>query len=362
MLTRQNTEDITNILNKISAKSRVELAEWFEDILSHGLERKVERELIISKMVILNNDYGGAASVVASTWYEDLRVQESITEDFIPQVFETADEIAIIKSTKWALGSLYTDRDKETTLNRLEYILDKSVKEAGRATIQKTSISDPACKGWARVPAGTETCAFCFMCASRGFVYSSEESAGKRQKFHHGCDCQIIPFWEKDKISIEGYDPEVLYDEYQAAYDVVSNRKENSDAPTAVEIASAMKELNPERYKQALVVPPVLTNSSFGWDIKKFEPMKEKTWRHILKRHADDGTAVSTFGDLDHEEIALLIQHVLSSPDRIEPSTRYPKIINYFKTTEYGEIIVGTTKPDNGLSIVNTAYPVHISE
>lgn len=46
---------------------------------------------------------------------------------------------------------------------------------------------------YARVPCGTETCDFCLMLASRGFVYLSEESAEGTNHVHRGCDCVVVP-------------------------------------------------------------------------------------------------------------------------------------------------------------------------
>lgn len=356
MIERSNTEEITSLLNKVSGLAREELVSWFNDVVSQNLPRDVERELIIAKMVSLNEQYGGISSTVASDWYVDLREQEKISGSFVPAEFSITSQTAIRKNTRWALGDYYKDGNPQKTLKKLDYVLDKAIKETGTHTVHKTSLSDPASKGWARVPAGKETCAFCCMLASRGFVYRNEASAGKKQKFHSGCDCQIVPFWSKSKVAISGYDPDALYAEYQEAYSEVASRKQNDDAPTAVEIASAMKNLNPQRYKVAVSVPPILTSPDLGWPADKFEPVSDKVWRHILKRHGEDGTAVSKFKDLDHDEIAMLIVQVLQNPDRVESSTRWKNTFNYFKNTEQGEIMVGTTKTENGLLVVKTAY------
>lgn len=40
---------------------------------------------------------------------------------------------------------------------------------------------------YARVPSGSETCPFCFMLASRGFVYHTAESAGEGHPYHVNC-------------------------------------------------------------------------------------------------------------------------------------------------------------------------------
>jgi hypothetical protein len=78
---------------------------------------------------------------------------------------------------------------------------------------------------YARVPQGEKTCDFCIMLASRGPIYWSEESAGEFTKFHPSCDCKVVPFFgtyedgdsrRASPMTIEGYDPDALYDEYLA--------------------------------------------------------------------------------------------------------------------------------------------------
>lgn len=76
------------------------------------------------------------------------------------------------------------------------------------------------CRGqrvkWARVPTGLETCAFCFMLASRGFAYLSERSAKEgHHGYHDNCDCVVVPGFEgpdgNPRVKIDGYDPEAMY-------------------------------------------------------------------------------------------------------------------------------------------------------
>lgn len=81
---------------------------------------------------------------------------------------------------------------------------------------------------YARVPSGKETCAFCFMLASRGFVYHTKQSAGEGfgHSYHRHCDCIIVPgFHESTGISadkqIEGYEPSKLYERYKSCLDAV---------------------------------------------------------------------------------------------------------------------------------------------
>lgn len=71
---------------------------------------------------------------------------------------------------------------------------------------------------FARVPSGRETCGFCTMLASRGFVYRSAEKASA---FHRYCDCVLVPGYPG--IEVAGYDPDGLYQEYEQAQKTVNS-------------------------------------------------------------------------------------------------------------------------------------------
>ncbi|UBI10043.1 hypothetical protein LA324_05390 [Corynebacterium coyleae] len=74
-------------------------------------------------------------------------------------------------------------------------------------------------QGWARVPTGRETCAFCLALCSRGAVYRDARRAGSKMsddetlkvqrsglfdpeehmtQWHDGCDCKVVPVWDLD--------------------------------------------------------------------------------------------------------------------------------------------------------------------
>ena len=74
---------------------------------------------------------------------------------------------------------------------------------------------------WARVPTGLETCAFCFMLASRGFAYTSEEKAKSSDHgYHDHCDCVVVPGFQgkngNPRVKIDGYDPQGMYDRWKS--------------------------------------------------------------------------------------------------------------------------------------------------
>lgn len=89
------------------------------------------------------------------------------------------------------------------------------VRVTARLTTERSAAVDPTEPRYARVPTGSYTCAFCVMCASRGFDYNSEETAGKFKPFHNGDDCRIIPSWGVYKFN--AYNPEYYMSMYEAA-------------------------------------------------------------------------------------------------------------------------------------------------
>lgn len=92
---------------------------------------------------------------------------------------------------------------------------------------------------YARVPSGFETCSFCFMLASRGFVYGDEEKAGATHKFHPNCDCIVVP-GAYGRTKIDGYDPQGMYDRWKRCAETVG---ENPDANDEVTNERIMREV-----------------------------------------------------------------------------------------------------------------------
>lgn len=83
---------------------------------------------------------------------------------------------------------------------------------------------------YARVPSGVETCAFCFMLSSRGFVYSSEAKAGGAGQYHPNCDCVIVPGFKEvaynSSIQIEGYEPAKMAKRWTSCEKTIGGRKQ----------------------------------------------------------------------------------------------------------------------------------------
>lgn len=74
----------------------------------------------------------------------------------------------------------------------------RHVEQAGRDTLITATARDAVAVGWARVPTGERTCAFCWMLASRGLDYATEQSAGGKNDWHDGCNCSVVPVFDRD--------------------------------------------------------------------------------------------------------------------------------------------------------------------
>ncbi len=94
-----------------------------------------------------------------------------------------------------------------------EQLAKDIINSTTRLTQQLTAEKDPSEPRYARVPSGP-TCTFCIMLASRGYVYWSDESAGKFNGYHRDDNCQIVSSWGKTRIN--GYDPDAMKKRYTA--------------------------------------------------------------------------------------------------------------------------------------------------
>lgn len=130
-----------------------------------------------------------------------------------------AERVVRYKARKLAEG------DYEGFVSELCSYLDTSVRRTANLTTMANAKRDRRRYGermrragvhgvrFARIPRGGETCTFCAMLASRGFVYWTEETAGKFDHFHNRCKCRIVASTDAD---VEGYDPTEWYARWKA--------------------------------------------------------------------------------------------------------------------------------------------------
>ena len=110
---------------------------------------------------------------------------------------------------------------------------------ANRTTIHNAERDYSKGVRYARVPTGKETCGFCLMLASRGFDYTSRKAAGDMgfafNRFHDRCDCRVVA--GDELTTVEGYDPDWLYDVYldaRSTIDPASIRRDMAGLPAQI--------------------------------------------------------------------------------------------------------------------------------
>lgn len=203
-----------------------------------------QRDALLDMVPAIIDKYADVSSTSAAEWYDRMRAKW-FGEDGFEATSETRKD-DLYKLIRAKAGVLWGD-DPEEMLRYLNGVVDKGVRRGGHDTIVRNARRDPRKPRYARVPSGAKTCAFCAMLASRGFVYSSAETAGAMNKYHPDCSCEIVPSWDK-KPKVEGYDPEALYKGYKEA------REKAGEDPTEEQILAAMRS-EPGRYTDGVLLP-----------------------------------------------------------------------------------------------------------
>lgn len=169
------------------------------------------REAAIESMTEALDIYGEAASSASADMFADIMLLEGFSSPArIQSGLISADEVSRI--ARYQAGKLLSDdvdgfigmmADSTSFLTRqcangtmmaqsgiARYLGGWEYREARGRAVWSYSMRGPS-DGYqiryARVPQGMETCDFCLMLASRGFVYLTEESAEGWNHTHRGC-------------------------------------------------------------------------------------------------------------------------------------------------------------------------------
>lgn len=195
---------------------------WAEVLEELPPER--QRDALLELVPALIVKYSDLSSTAAAQWYQQVR-DKWFDDDFQAQTPTRAND-DLSKLIRSKAGVLWDTDDQPADpmqmLTFLNGVIDKGVKQGGRDAIRYNAKRDPRKPRYARVPQGP-TCEFCVMCASRGFVYASEDTAGALGQYHGDCNCEIIPSWDKENPIVEGYDPDALYKTYSRCADTVDD-------------------------------------------------------------------------------------------------------------------------------------------
>lgn len=194
------------------------------------------RDLVLQALASAMPAYTGMAAQASADFYDaarELVVGERLGAQAISGYDPRKTEGAVRGFVRFVLDGR-VETFNEQVLQRIDY----EMKRSANMSVVENGRRDPRKPKYARVPTGSETCDFCLMLASRGFVYQSESTASASHVHSH-CDCRVTPGW--DGMEVEGYDPQAIYDRWQDAIDAkASERAERNGTTVSEERASIM--------------------------------------------------------------------------------------------------------------------------
>lgn len=166
--------------------------------------------------------YGDQAAALAGALFDQLAAEHGYAAGSTVQ--SVIDDAEIERKVRYFAGSLASGKAEEfdrSVSDLTGYYVKRSAFENMVRNCERNGIR------YARVPSGTETCAFCFMLSSRGFVYRSKGSAGRNHRtgdgYHRNCDCIVVPGFGDlpPDAQVEGYAPSQMYDRWSQCADTV---------------------------------------------------------------------------------------------------------------------------------------------
>lgn len=149
--------------------------------------------------------YGDASAAAAAEYYDTI-VYDAGTRAKPAMLENAVDESQAERVARYQARNLIDGETSKFIKECAAYAEDATKRSADLTMKANAARDEKSGVLFARVPSGFETCTFCRMLASRGFVYESSKSAGEMGHFHRSCDCRIIASADGD--GLEGYDPE----------------------------------------------------------------------------------------------------------------------------------------------------------
>lgn len=211
-LTMKAVESYTRAVNRIgeSAKSalggRLAALDW-SDVAS-------AREQAVSMVTEVLATATDAAAQVSATFYDGVR-ESQVGSRLGAQALSGYDRAATDSAIR-AFAQLAVDGRPEMIAPRVLERVDYEVKRSAGESMYRNGRMDSMEPKFARVPTGSETCPFCIMLASRGFVYDKQ---GANAHYHSGCDCRVVPSFIGRAARLVGYDPDRYYEQFRQLED-----------------------------------------------------------------------------------------------------------------------------------------------
>lgn len=194
----------TNYIKKLStlnSRGSELVQDWID---KHGTE---DVDALIDYCYRVIGRYGTASAELTASMYEAIAQAE---EMFI-QPAELAEIASYGDTAKAVQGSLLQSPSGQL----VKQAVSRQIKLASADTLAKNALRDGA--EWAWIPSG-DTCPFCLMLASQGWVKASKKALknGHCKHIHANCDCTYAVRFSHD-TDVAGYDPERYLADYEGA-------------------------------------------------------------------------------------------------------------------------------------------------
>ena len=232
---RAAVDFLTEEINGISADAQARVLEVLQGINWTPENIAQCRDLVIQALAAVMPTYTTMAAQASADFYDaarELVVGEKMGAKAISGYDEAKTAGAVRAFVRFVLDGR-VDTFNDQVLQRVDYEMKLS---AANSTIENGR-RDKRKPRYARVPTGAETCDFCLMLASRGFVYNSQSTASMGH-VHSGCDCRIVVGW--DGMEVDDYNPSSIYDRWQDAIDVKAEERAERNGTTVSEERAAI--------------------------------------------------------------------------------------------------------------------------
>lgn len=202
------------------------------------IDAETMREFAMQTLTTCVQTFGDRAAAIACSAY-DVTMEELGISVQPSAVYNPVSQRVSGQQVDYLMRSLTPDMFDSFAQRLAEKAYASVGRAANRTTIHNAERDYSKGVRYARVPTGKETCGFCLMLASRGFDYTSRKAAGDMgfgfNRFHDRCDCRVVA--GDDFTTVEGYDPDWLYDVYldaRSTIDPASIRREMAGLPAQI--------------------------------------------------------------------------------------------------------------------------------
>lgn len=200
-ITSSQWTDYINKLSTLNSRGSKLVQDWID---KHGTE---DVDALIDYCYKVIARYGTASAELTASMYEAIAQAEEV---FI-QPAELAEIASYGDAAKAVQGSLLQSPSGQL----VKQAVSRQIKLSSADTLAKNALRDGA--EWAWIPSG-DTCPFCLMLASQGWVKASKKALknGHCKHIHANCDCTYAVRFDSS-TTVAGYDPDRYLADYEGA-------------------------------------------------------------------------------------------------------------------------------------------------